>query len=518
MTTFFQRLDPENLKTRFWFFAFAIVFGLGFATLSRSPIPWYDEVFMASISESWLASGKLALGINELRSEEILTYGPVYFYLQGNLFRLFEMNIYTVRLPGFLAGVGVVCITFSLLKQWGITSKSARVFCLILSMDHMFGRGMYSGRMDLIAILMILLALYALQSSHTTPLRKQTCLLCLAGALAGISCLTTPRVIFWLFGLPFFAWSANDKHPFKMAAFRISVILSCASLLGLTWIHSATGGLIQYIEYLTSQNQLWHHVGGKSVLRHRSEFPIYGGIVIGTFFVFKKWKCIERNKKIAFAGLFTVLVSFTLLVNEVGPYESMILPTYISFIAISSSVMKKQQSTVLVMALLLATSFMFFGKKAVVFSEWQQRNPDPAFLEIQSMLKPNTSVLSDSKYFYFVRQSGAKFHSWRQIAADSSVETKDVTDSTIATLLLGTDFAIIDYRKEKDLKAFVDKYGYKLKAVSRKPMRWSTPWQSIRPVKYESGYPFRIYRITSSSSNDIDESLPIQQSPPKRVD
>ena len=517
MPSFLQRLDPDNLNKRVLFSAFTVVFGLGLATLSRSPLPWYDEVFLASISESWIASGKLALGINKLRTEEILVYGPAYFYLQGSLFNLFEMNIYTVRLPAFLAGGGIVCVTFFLLTQWGISEKSARVYCLILAMDHMFGRGMYSGRMDLIAILMILLALYALQYSLTTPLRKQICFLCMAGALAGISCLTTPRVIFWLLGLPFFAWSANDKHPYRMTAFRIFVVISCASLLGLLWIYSAKGGLIQYIEYLTSQNHLWNHVGGKSILRHRSELPIYGSIMVGTFFVLKNRKAIERNKKIILAGLFTVSVSFTLLVNEVGPYESMILPTYISIIAISTSVMKKKQSTILIVPLFLAVSFLFFGKKAVILTEWQQRNPATVLGKIQSRIGPNTSVLSDYKYFYAVRKSGAKFHSWQQIAADHSVETKGITNATITNLLLTTDFAIIDNKRVNVIEAFVQKHGCELEPISPQPMKWKSPWEFIRPVKYESGYPFRIYRLIPKSSNHIDESLPIDEWPPKRT-
>ena len=509
MTSLFQR-PPDKLKTRFYFFAFAIVFGLGLATLSRSPVPWYDEIFMASISESWLASGKFSLGINELHTEEIFTYGPVYFYLQGNLFNAFGMNIYTVRLPAFLAGMGVVCITFFLLRSWAIPRYSALLFCLILSMDHMFGRGMYSGRMDLIAILIISLALCALRLSLTKRLRTQLPLLCVAGVLAGLSCLTTPRVIYWLVGLPLFAWNQHDRHPFRMAAFRCVIVIFFATLLGYSWIQSATGGLSQYIEYLTSQNQLWHQVGGSSVIRHRSELPVYASMLLGVFFVFRHWNNIDRNKKIALAGLSAVLVSFALLVEEVGPYECMILPTYICFIALSTSVINKKHATTLTTLLLLAVSLMFFAKKALILSEWQQRDPAAVFTELQSTLKPNTAVLSDCKYFYAVRQNGAKFHSWRQIAADRSYPTIGVTDNTIRNLLHNTDFAIIDYRKEKALRAFLDKHGYEIESVSREPIRESNWWDSVRPVRYESGYPFAIYCLTPISSHSDEDYLPNQ--------
>lgn len=496
MTSVLQRASSDNLRIRFYLLAFVIVFGLGLVTLSRSPIPWYDEVFMASISESWLASGKFSLGINELHTEEIVTYGPVYFYLQGNLFHSLGMNIYTVRLPGFLAGIGIVYITFVLLRHWAIARKSALLFCLILSMDHMFGRGMYSGRMDLIAILMILLGLHALQLSLARGRHVKILLLCVAGVLAGLSCVTTPRVIFWLVGLPFFAWSEKDKQPFQMAAVRCTVVILFASLIGFLWMQAATGGVLQYVEYLTNQNQLWHHVGSNSVIRHRSELPIYASVLLGLLLVLKNWKNIARGKRVTLAGLGAVLLSFTLLVEEVGPYESMIIPTYICFIALSTSMISRKQATALTTLLLLSVSFMFFTKKLLIFSEWKERDPIHVFEALQTKITSNTAVLGDCKYFYAVRKNGSKFHSWRQIVADRQHQTAGVTDNSINALLQDTDFAIIDHRKEKDLKAFLHEHGCRITLVTREPVRESKWWDSIQPIHYDSGYPFCVYRLT----------------------
>jgi hypothetical protein len=517
--------NPDGLQRQHWIFAFAIVFGLGMTTLSRSPLPWYDEVFLASVSESWVSSGEFTLGINKLRTNEILVYGPVFFYIQGCLFNFFEMNIYTVRLPAFIAGIGIVCVSFSLLRKWEVPTGLAKAFCLALAMDHMFGRGMYSGRMDLVALFMVLLALRVLQFAVAKPAKVQTCLLCAVGLLAGISCLTTPRVIFWLIGLPFFAWSQHDKAPYRFAAYRTLGISACASALGICWMYKASGGIVEYWQYLASQNQLWHHVGNNSLIRHRSELPVYLSMTVGTFFFLKNWKNTETRKRVAFAGLFCVLVSFILLVKEVGPYESMILPTYIFLIALAASVMQRTQANILVTFLLCAVSLMFFGKKAVVFTEWNTRNAMPAFIATQAVHTPNSSFLADDKYFYTVRQSGADFHSWRQLTADAHFPTTGVNDRTIKTLLQETHFALIDQNKEKTVRDFIGIYGFDLEPMRNEPMRnepmrnepmrnESIPatslWDFVRPVNYASSYSFRIYRLTEKNRPRSDQASPIR--------
>ena len=164
----------------------------GIVTLPVSPMPWFDEVYIASVTESFLETRKLALGINPLRDTQELTYGPVFFFLQATCFNVLGVGAVQSRLVGFLAGIGIAFLLYRLLRSWELPKHFCLVAMTLLLSDYAFGRGMYSGRMDLVATFLLMLAVLVIETTRDRHLVG----LAVAGVVSGLAVLTTPTSVY----------------------------------------------------------------------------------------------------------------------------------------------------------------------------------------------------------------------------------------------------------------------------------------------------------------------------------
>src|SRR6478735_4434527 len=129
-----------------------------FYTLDLNPLPWFDEVFFASISKSLSETGNLVpLAYKEFWSQEILLYGPVHFLLESSSFKLFGFGIIQYRWITFFFGILVVITTVNLLKYY--TSSLSLLILLFVSLvlDPFINLSMHEGRMDLVVTFFMLL-------------------------------------------------------------------------------------------------------------------------------------------------------------------------------------------------------------------------------------------------------------------------------------------------------------------------------------------------------------------------
>lgn len=59
--------------------------------MSFSPIAWFDEVYFASTTHSFMNGNGLSLELDHC--EPVLMYGPIYFLLTSSVMKLFGFGI-----------------------------------------------------------------------------------------------------------------------------------------------------------------------------------------------------------------------------------------------------------------------------------------------------------------------------------------------------------------------------------------------------------------------------------------
>lgn len=80
---FLIRDEPSEQLSVFGFLLLIIAYHL--FTLEIQPLPWFDEVYFASIADNFINNGSLVpeIGSYARNGRPALTYGPVYFFLQA---------------------------------------------------------------------------------------------------------------------------------------------------------------------------------------------------------------------------------------------------------------------------------------------------------------------------------------------------------------------------------------------------------------------------------------------------
>src|SRR3954469_18144463 len=75
-------------------------------TLSYSPLPWFDEISFASITNSYIKSHTFfqeALAISTPGQNSM--YGPLFFALQAWIIKLFGWSMFNFRISNLLFGI-----------------------------------------------------------------------------------------------------------------------------------------------------------------------------------------------------------------------------------------------------------------------------------------------------------------------------------------------------------------------------------------------------------------------------
>ncbi len=195
---FFPFLNTPGVNGWHWFL-FVLVLALGFATLNISPLPWYDEVDFASITHSYAQNKSFTCSANDLyfpvKGTEVLYYGPVYFVLTGIITKLFGFGIFQFRVLNFVSGIVCVYLFIKLFERLSgkqCTPVNKLIIALLMVSDYTYMQDMHSGRMDLLALMLVLIGLLLADSSS----RRIWLNFSLSGFFIAAALLTTPRVYF----------------------------------------------------------------------------------------------------------------------------------------------------------------------------------------------------------------------------------------------------------------------------------------------------------------------------------
>jgi hypothetical protein len=398
--------------TTFWLL-FIIFATINFSTLGLHPLPWFDEVFFADISNAYKEAGKfnLQMSPNIFRSE-ILFYGPVYFFIQSLIIKYFGLDIVQFRMLNFLAGILLALvfrvIILNLTKNKGISN----LLSLLLLIDPIFGQNIHSGRMDMVATLPAIVGIWAYFRFSTT---KNPFFLYFLAILFSIGYLTTPRVLFII--IPMFLVFLPEIrriNPFHLVA---CILIFLIPVFG--WIMIKTGGIGNYLKMFDNGN-VAHHIGPKSgffsFFRYGYYLPIYCLVLyFGFLTVYDSVKCqIVHSKSLMFL---LVIIMFHILVVEKGPYSAMVLPFYFGLIGVGMSQIQNQAWTKTLALAGIELIFIFYlglfiAKNGFLIFTKDERNQNVVEKQVDLSKLKGKKVVASFEYYYLVKNAGAEYNSY----------------------------------------------------------------------------------------------------------
>lgn len=144
------------MTKRIFFSIFAILVIWSIGALIYSPTAWFDEVYFASATHSFISGNGLAVELDNY--EPCVTYGPVYFLITGLVTKVFGFGMFQFRLVNCLFAFLCVIILGIVLERIKVKETLRYLFQLILLTDVLFVSNSHSGRMEFVAVFFVLIA------------------------------------------------------------------------------------------------------------------------------------------------------------------------------------------------------------------------------------------------------------------------------------------------------------------------------------------------------------------------
>ncbi|MCG2587074.1 ArnT family glycosyltransferase [Rhodohalobacter sulfatireducens] len=384
---------------------------------------WFDEAYFANISFN-LANGKGFLQdlIPGYNNGQVLIYGPVYFFLQSQLIHLFGLDQFVFRLPNLVAGYLSVFLLYKILRDRGCNQTFSLLFLAAAIVDVSFNRNLVYGRMDLAALLFVILALFL---THRIEFQKKSGYLVqwlLVGLLSTAAYLTTPRALFLLpivFVMAFYKLFVEPKS--KISAYQW-IAATGASLVFIVpiflWIQYA-GGFEEYASFFRARESVSSHIG---VSFFRS---FYDNVTIGIFIVMVLIYIQTVIKKPLLIGAVLTYLSFSFFVEEHGPYAAMITPILIAgiFYILSESVSRRFIQYSLSALIIVPGLFLIFlrGADLLANSDCRDSTNIPELINEPS----NQKIIAPFKYYFFAENENREVVTFNRAKIDRKVLVKD---------------------------------------------------------------------------------------------
>lgn len=392
---------------------------------------WFDEAYFANISFN-LANGKGFLQdlIPGYNNGQVLIYGPVYFFLQSQLIHLFGLDQFVFRLPNLVAGYLSVFLLYKILRDRGCNQTFSLLFLAAAIVDISLNRNLVYGRMDLVALLFVILALFVanrigFQKNKSGYLIQWL----LVGLLSTAAYLTTPRALFLLpivFVMAFYKLFVEPKSKISayqwIAAIGASLVFIVPIIL---WIQYA-GGFEEYASFFRARENVSSHIG---VSFFRS---FYDNVTIGIFIVMVLIYFQTVIKKPLLIGAVLTYLSFSFFVEEHGPYAAMITPILIAgiFFILSESVSRRIIQYSLSALIIVPGLFLIFlrGADLLANSDCRDSSKIPEIISDPS----NQKIIAPYKYYFFAEDINRQVVTFERSQIDSDLLIKD-TDLVVAS-------------------------------------------------------------------------------------
>ncbi|MBO9698813.1 MAG: glycosyltransferase family 39 protein [Sporocytophaga sp.] len=418
-----------NRLSNYLFFGFLLlIIAYHLFTLEIQPLPWFDEVYFASIADNFISNGSFVPEIASYarNGRPALTYGPVYFFLTGLSMKLFGFGIGQFRIIALLSGLLCVRLTYSIVKSQ-VPAESWKYKILIISIltDPFFSLAFHQGRMDLTALCFCLVAIfYFLKGGNNNVL--------VSGIAGVLSLLTTPRAIVVLW--PLFIFLLIDIYKNKQ--FKKAFLWALPFLLIYpVWIYVGFGGFGGFVNYYLTINGVTNSANGQYIgpnlyIPQHEYCLIFVGLAALIYGLTKQGKAYFNPLVII---SLIVIISFYLIVLDWGPYSSFIIPFYYILIFYSWSLIPsikglKVLYSLPVLFLLIFNLTYSVVKADQVLASRKVRDPQLADSFVRDNIPPGSKVVGDALYYYSVKKNGSEFQLFDQYDTLESRERKHRLD------------------------------------------------------------------------------------------
>jgi 4-amino-4-deoxy-L-arabinose transferase-like glycosyltransferase len=493
-----MNLAGKQMDKKYWvlFSVAAIVYIVyNLATLSYSPLPWFDEVTFMSITDSYMKHHTL---YEEMRivgePGEKLFYGPIYFIWQSFIIKSFGCSIFNVRISNMLFGFVCLFLVYKIGRKLGFSIKAGLIAMVMMAVEPNFNQFLHSGRMDFISLFFFLLS-FLLFLNISGAGKVSAVLLALAtGALLGCAILTTPRIIFafsvyacyFLYEIIVYADKSRMQTLLKFAL----IGLAFAAVYGY-WIYVTFGGINGYIDHATHAPYLKDHVGVGTEFLLRYNIVIYALAYVSFVMLLLKKKLKGNPGVVLFAVPGITAFIFIVSGSVIGRYFALVIP-FVS-ILISGTAFYLYENRLLKYASYAAiASFLavFIFKSTFVLSTIPQRDPFENEKIITQYIEPNTSVFGDFEFYYIARNKNCSFLT-TQMNGSIAQLTKYIVENKIRYVILNEKNDVRQYYETAFLN---DYYDLVVKVPDRNPSAFYAGIISKLPYNIADGYSCYIYK------------------------
>jgi len=297
-------------------------------TLARSPMPWSDETYFASISHSLIDGLGFEVEVCPLcyDFESGKLYGPVYFWFTSLVWKVFDFGIFQFRVVSLVFGLLSLLLAAWLLKGQGASMRSVQLFLVLLGFDTNFGRSFHGGRMETCALFFILAAMVGfLKFAEDLSKKRAMGWGLFSGLCAALAFLTTPRSGILLLSLcflsVFFLSRGFRSRNGRFAWFLAPCVFTFFFLTGL-WIRYAFGDVWQWLGLYLEPGLRPEITLGISMYRY--EYPM---VVVFIFTLAASVFLFRRESLSPFIFLCVCnIILFSCLVRGPGSYSVFVAP------------------------------------------------------------------------------------------------------------------------------------------------------------------------------------------------
>ncbi len=400
------------LTNNFWIIISVFATLVHFATLAYSPLPWFDEIYMAGITKSLITNGTYELATApSFKSGEVLIYGPVYFALTSTSVKLFGWGAFQFRIINLLFGLGTIFLSALILNKYTNKKRYLLPFITILLLDIMFFMNSHSGRMDCVALFFVILSLFFLINY-----KKKTKYL-FVGFSMGLAVLTTPRATIFLlplclfYGIPLLRlWRKDNLLKAALWAFPVVSLL-------LIWIYTKFGSIESYLNYFGGNKEA--NFGNQTLFEAFVKFspslrffifPL-AGLSAGSFLLllFRKKKKLDKVVGV----LLSQILLFFLIIVDTGMYSIYIIPAFylLLFISLKELKINRRIKFGITALIFLYNLGAFTLKSSAIFFDAKFRDHKAIDEFVAKNIPENSRVVGNEIYIYSVLKNNCDFQS-----------------------------------------------------------------------------------------------------------
>ena len=369
-------------------------------SLNISPLPWFDEVFYASMTLSFLEGNGLVPDVVPFESNrQVFTYGPVYFLLTAASTSLLGFGIFSFRLVNFLFGIATIFVVFRMLQKQNLPEwifvLAFAAFCL----DPRYLQNIHNGRMDQVALFFSMGALYL--SLYKKGLPNQPALMAL---LLSLALLTSPRLFFIVLPIGFVATFEMLKERNWV---QLIVFLSVPVILASVWIAFSFGSVQEAWDYYFSSDnarkaaRVSRFLGGNLQIAF-FQYPL---LLSTLALILISFRLLIRDRLAVLSAVFLVL--FYVLIHDTGLYSSIIVVFFYLLMALAAKYTPLKTLAYILMSLVLVVNISIFAFKSMtILAQLNERSPENIEVFVRSNVPPGSRVAGDERYYYaFVKHN-----------------------------------------------------------------------------------------------------------------